>query len=358
MCASCLVCGRYLPPHAMACALKDLLQAVLTEFVDADFATEDGIIDNLVTTLHRANIRNPNDLGFLCSAGGGVPQRVYDTLDPNMSELSKKLLGKACAGLRTLIPGVIGLVTLSLACAPLPAAGTASTPKRGLDKCRPGTLAVPRVASPAVAGPLAPSVAQAACPYPVTLASRDARRMDDAVDAALILFKSYATNTERYMATFGSSTYTHAKLAVLRRCLQAKTRSAPALKSKVLDARRFLDWCRSQAYDPLALTEWEVAAWVGEKAVATKSGGPGALSTLRWLEAAFGVRMHAQSSLVRTQADSMHCAPRPRPIPARCPSEHQVCQWEDVLADLDGPRGNTLLRRHLLRPDSRDVEMV
>ena len=273
-------------------------------------------------------------MGFLCSAGGGVPQRVYDALDPNMPEPSKKLLGKVCAGQRSLIPGVIDLATLTIASAPLPATGTEPTPKRA----RPArgslcTLAEPCVASPVAAGLLAPTLGQAACPVPDSLATRDARRMNDAVDHALVLFKTYAANTERYKATYGSSDFTNAKLLVLRRCLQAKTRSAPALRTKTLDARRFLKWCRTQGYDPIALTEWEVAAWVGEKARATKTGGLGALSALRWLEAAFGVCMHATSTLVRTQADSMHCAPRPRPMPARCPSEHQVCLWENLLAD-------------------------
>ena len=66
----------------MACDLKECLNAVFAELADTDSAQEDAIVDDLVKTLHRANIRKPNDLGFLCSAGGGVPQRVYDTLDP------------------------------------------------------------------------------------------------------------------------------------------------------------------------------------------------------------------------------------------------------------------------------------
>ena len=107
-----------------------------------------------------------------------------------MPELSKKLLGKACAGVRIMIPGIIDLATLSLAYAPLPTAGAVPTPKRALlAEGRHCTRAEPRVASQAVAGPLAPPVEPVACTYPDSLATRDMHRMYCAIDYAI--FKKY-----------------------------------------------------------------------------------------------------------------------------------------------------------------------
>ena len=96
-----MVWSRYFqrpPLRAMALEMEALLLRVLTDTSGDAGEDEKHIVTYLVNTLHRANIVKPNDLGFLCSAGGGVPQRVFDSLDPDMPEPSKKLLGKACAG--------------------------------------------------------------------------------------------------------------------------------------------------------------------------------------------------------------------------------------------------------------------
>ena len=115
---------------AMAINKADLFLRVFTAMEEDTDVVDEGIVVKLVETLHRAGIVNPNDLGFLCSAGGGVTQSVADRLDPCMPIPSRQLLDLACAGKRVLIPGIIDLAALSIAHAPPPAVGLASTPKQ------------------------------------------------------------------------------------------------------------------------------------------------------------------------------------------------------------------------------------
>ena len=56
---------------AMASAMELHLNNVFTDlFKNAD-GIDEGMVVYLVDKLHRAGIVNPNDLGFLCTAGGG-----------------------------------------------------------------------------------------------------------------------------------------------------------------------------------------------------------------------------------------------------------------------------------------------
>ena len=78
----------------------------------------------------------------------------------------------------------------------------------------------------------------------MSLAAQDRKRMDAAVDKAYACFREFGQETSRYRKVFLGTTSSQHHSAAFRRCLQARTRSAPALRTKLLGATRFLTYLR------------------------------------------------------------------------------------------------------------------
>ena len=251
---------------------------IIGERSSADFDNITDLANYLAEKLLAQGIGHPNDLGFLCSGQAGVPLSVQQALDPNMSEAAKLLLSQACAVQIPMIAGVIDAATLALhrqvvSGVSEPAKARHATGGLFLSLRRQETS--PPASEPAKARSITTASRSAqprasACPQATTLAGRDAQRMHSALDRAYELFRTYGTDTTRYHHLFTTGNPTPNVLAVLRRCLQAGTRSAPALRSRMLVAKKFLNWSRASSLALSAHTEWTVAGWVDTMGKASK----------------------------------------------------------------------------------------
>ena len=306
-------------------ANTELYKVLLSVHVEMDPECHDtDIVKYLAEKLVDSGIVNPNDLGFLCTGQSGVRESVFLSLDPHMPASAKHLLCQSCARQAPLRAGILDLAALAL---PRIAAGALP----GKAKC----LAFEPAAAAGVpvhgAAGKPSAMKRQACDPPFSLAQQDRTRMDRAIDCANQLFLEYGKGTPRYQQLVVDCSPSTKHAAAFRRCLQARTRSATSLRSKLLAARRFLTWLRVEGHLLTTVRDWDVAAWVELRSKSSVSGGAAALSALRWVEAAFGVQLHTSSSLVRLQADAAYCAPGPRPVSAKCPTERHVAMWEQLL---------------------------
>ena len=113
------------------------------------------------------------------------------------------------------------------------------------------------------------------------------------------------------------------------------------IRQHIASASSSLAWAQHQELPTHKLPEWSVARWVASEALRCETGASRALSSLRWIESAFGfsyVCLHAQ----HLYRDKVHhkSASAWRPIHQqkhKCPDEGHVCLWETLVVEHPSP---------------------
>ena len=150
---------------------------------------------------------------------------------------AKFLLGLACARQMAVRAGVLSLAELAL-----PRLTAGSLP--GKAKAKSFEAAVSQESAREIG--FKPYLTKRQTPdAPTTFRQQDRTRMEKAIGTAYQLFREHGTTTARHKQLFSDGAPSEVHLSAFRRCLQARTRSAPALRSKLLVARRFLLWLRT-----------------------------------------------------------------------------------------------------------------